>query len=212
VYLTATTGRAVVCPAGFQSFIARRALAVLSLIAAASAPLAAQTSRVFDTGIVLGGDWLQANALPLDCDAVHSGSVSLSLRRRRWGVEAGFLRVARTLSTVQGGTISAGPLLHWGPVLFFPTVGVLGGKAEASRDSTGYDFVGTGGVVGHQPRYTYSSAGTAGGNLALTVEAPLFRALGVRAVASQWYFSGAPLEGDRERFLAGAGLSLRVGR
>jgi hypothetical protein len=212
VYLTATTGRAVVCPAGFHSFIARRCLAILSLIAAASAPVAAQTSRVFDSGIVLGGDWLQANALPLDRDAVHSGSVNLSLRRHSWGVEAGFLRIARTLSTIQGGTISAGPLLHWGPILFFPTVGGLVGKAEASRDSTGYDFVGTGGVVGHQPRYTYSSAGTAGGNLALTVEAPLFRALGVRAVASQWYFSGAPLEGDRERFLAGVGLSLRVGR
>jgi len=179
---------------------------------AASTPLAAQASRVFDSGIVLGGDWLQANALPLDRDAVHSGSVNLSLRRHSWGVEAGFLRIARTLSTVQGGTLSAGPLLHWGPVLFFPTVGVLGGKAEASRDSTGYDFVGTGGVVGHQPRYSYSSAGTAGGNVALTIEAPLFRALGVRAVASQWYFSGAPLEGDRQRFLVGAGLSLRVGR
>jgi len=212
VYLTARTGRAVVCPAGFQSFIARRCLAALSLIVAASAPLAAQASRVFDSGIVLGGDWLQANALPLDRDAIHSGSVNLSLRRHSWGVEAGFLRIARTLSTVQGGTLSAGPLLHWGPVLFFPTVGVLGGKAEASRDSTGYDFVGTGGVVGHQPRYSYSSAGTAGGNVALTIEAPLFRALGVRAVASQWYFRGAPLEGDRQRFLVGAGLSLRVGR
>ena len=105
MYLTATNGRAVMCPASFKSFIARRCLAILSLIAAASAPVAAQTSRVFDSGIVLGGDWLQANALPLDRDAVHSGSVSLSLRHHRWGVEAGFLRIARTLSTVQGGTI-----------------------------------------------------------------------------------------------------------
>jgi hypothetical protein len=212
VHLIATTGCAVVCPAGPDTSMARRCLAVASLIVAVAVPLSAQTSRVFDTGIVLGGDWLQANALPLDRDAIHSGRASLSLRRQRWGVEVGFLRVARTLSTVQGGFLSAGPLLHVGPVLLFPTVGVLGGKAEASRDSTGYDYVATGGVVGHQPRYTYSSGGTAGGSVGLTVEAPLYRALGVRAVASQWYFSGTPLEGDRERFLIGAGLSLRVGR
>jgi hypothetical protein len=72
--------------------------------------------------------------------------------------------------------------------------------------------VATGGVVGHQPRYSYSSGGTVGGSASLTIEAPLYRALGVRAVASQWYFSGTPLEGDRQRFLIGAGLSLRVGR
>jgi hypothetical protein len=212
VHLTATPARAVMRAASSRSSTATRCLAVLSLVAAAWVPAAAQTSRVFDSGIVLGGNWLQANSLPLDRDAVQSGSVSLSLRRQRWDVEAGWLRVARTLSTVQGGFLSAGPLLHVGPVLFLPTVGVLGGKVEASRDSTGYDYVGTGGVVGHQPRYTYSSAGTFGGNVALTIEAPLFRALGVRAVASQWYFSGTPLEGDRERFLLGAGLSLRVGR
>ena len=211
MHLTATTGCAVVCHTGSPSPIARW-LTVLSLIAGVSAPLSAQTSRVFDSGIVIGGDWLQANALPLDRDAVHSGSASLSLRRQRWGVEVGFLRVARTLSTVQGGYLSAGPLLHLGPVLIIPTIGVLGGKAEASRDSTGYDYVATGGAVGHQPRYTYSTGGTVGGNAALTIEAPLYRALGVKAVASQWYFSGTPLEGDRERFLLGAGLSLRVGR
>ena len=93
MHLTATTGRAVVCHPGSPSSIARW-LAVLSLIAGVSAPLSAQTSRVFDSGIVIGGDWLQANALPLDRDAVHSGSASLSLRRQRWGVEVGFLRVA----------------------------------------------------------------------------------------------------------------------
>jgi hypothetical protein len=51
-----------------------------------------------------------------------------------------------------------------------------------------------------------------GGNIALTVEYPVYRALAIRAAASQWYFSGAPLEGDRQRFLIGGGLSLRVGR
>jgi len=178
----------------------------------AAAPLHSQTSSRFDSGIVVGGDWLQANQLPLDRDAVQSGQVTVSLRRQRWAVDASWVRVARSLSTVQGGALSAGPLLHVGPVLLLPTVGVLGGQAQASRDTTGYDFTGPGGTVGHQPRYSYSSSGTFGGGVSLTVEAPLYRIIGVRAVASQWFFSGAPLDGDRQRFLVGAGLSLRVGR
>lgn len=210
--LNATIRGAVVSTAGHTLSVATRSLAVATLIAAAGTPLRAQSVRAFDTGVVVGGDWLQANALPLDRDAMHSGAVSISLRRQSWAVEASWLRVARTLSTVQGGTLSAGPLLHWGPVLFMPTVGVLGGQAQASRDSTGYDYVGAGGVVGHQARYTHSTAGTAGGSVGLTVEAPVYGALAIRAVASQWYFGGAPLEGDHQRFLVGAGLSLRVGR
>jgi hypothetical protein len=186
-----------------------RLLACATLFVAA--PLHGQTPSRFDSGIVVGGDWLQANELPLDRDALQSGQVTLSLRRHRWSVDASWVRVARTLSTVQGGAISAGPLFHLGPVLVIPTVGVLAGRAQASRDSTGYDFI-SGGVTGHQPRYSYSSAATVGGNIALTVEYPVYRALAIRAAASQWYFSGAPLEGDRQRFLIGGGLSLRVGR
>lgn len=191
---------------------APRYLGGAALAAVLASPLLAQTSARFDSGIVLSGDWLQANELPLDRNALQSGTVSLSLRRQRWSVGASWVRVARTLSTVEGGALSAGPLLHWGPVLFVPTVSVLGGRAQASRDSTGYDFVGTGGVIGHQPRYSYSSAATFGGGVALSAEVPVYRALGIRGVASQWFFSGAPLEGDRQRFLVGAGLSLRVGR
>jgi hypothetical protein len=189
-----------------------RILAAVSAVATLASPLQAQRTTRFDSGIVIGGDWLQANELPLDRDALQSGQVTVSFRRQSWAVDAGWVRIARTLSTIQGGAVSAGPLLHWKSVLLLPTVGVLGGRAQASRDSTGYDFVGTGGVIGHQPRYSYSSAGTFGGGVALTVEAPLYRIIGIRAVASQWFFSGAPLEGDRQRFLVGAGLSLRVGR
>ena len=177
-----------------------------------SAPLRAQMISRFDTGIVVGGDWLQANALPLDRDAFQSSAVTVSLRRQTWAVEAGWLRIARTLSTVQGGSLSVGPLLHWGGALFLPSVGVLGGKASASRDTTGYDWVGSQGITGHQPRYSYSSASTFGGGVGLTIEYPLYRGLAARGLVSQWYFSGAPLEGDRARTLLGAGLSLRVGR
>jgi hypothetical protein len=189
-----------------------RHLACVTLVVALTAPLHAQSPARFDSGIVLAGDWLQANELPLGRDAMQSADVTLSLRRHRWAVDAGWVRIARTLSTIQGGAISAGPLLHWGPVLILPTLGVLAGRAQASRDSTGYDFVGAGGVIGHQPRYSYSSAGTAGGGVGLTVEYPVYREIGIRAVASQWFFSGSPLEGDRQRFVVGAGLSLRVRR
>jgi hypothetical protein len=188
------------------------AAVVAALATPLATPLAGQASPRFESGLVLSGDWMQANELPLDRDAMQSGTAAISLRRHSWFVEASYVRVARTLSTVQGGALSVGPLLHWGPVLFLPSISGLGGQAQASRDSTGYDFVGAGGVVGHQPRYSYSSAATYGGGVGLAVEIRLYRALGIRAAASQWYFSGAPLEGDRERFSVGAGLSLRVSR
>ncbi|MEP6496128.1 MAG: hypothetical protein ABJF01_25870 [bacterium] len=171
----------------------------------------AMSNKRFETGIVLGGDWLQATYLPLDRDALQSLDLSVSLRRQKWSVEAGWLRIARTLSTVQGGYVSGGPLLHMGPVTFIPAVGVLGGQAQASRDSTGYDWT-AGGVSGHTARFSYSSAATFGGSVGLTAEVPVYRAIGFRAVASQWFFSGAPLESDRSRTLVGAGLSLRLGR
>jgi len=185
---------------------------VLASAAVVSAPLHAQEPARFDTGIVVGGDWLQANALPLDRNAMQSAALNVSFRRRVWALDAGWLRVARTLNTVQGVSVSAGPLLHWGRVLFIPAVGVLGGKSYASRDSTGYDWVGPNGLTGHVPRYSYSSAASAGGGVALTVECPVYRAVGIRARAAQWFFSGAPLTDDRPRTLVGAGVSVRVGR
>ena len=174
--------------------------------------LSAQAIPGSDRGIVLGGGWLQANALPLDRNAAHSATLTVALRRQTWTVEAGFLRVARELSTVQGGTISVGPLLHWGGALFVPSIGAFAGKAEASRDSTGYDFVDAQGITGHQPRYSSSTASSFGGGASLAIEYPVYGALSVRGLVSEWYFSGAPLEGDRARTLLGAGLSLRVGR
>jgi len=179
--------------------------------ASASASQSAMASKRFETGVVVGGDWLQATYLPLDRDALQSLDASISLRRQTWSVEAGWLRIARTLSTVQGGYVAGGPILHVGPVLFIPALGVLGGQAQASRDSTGYDWIGTA-VTGHTPRYSYSSGATFGGSIGLTAEVPVYRAIGFRAVASQWFFSGSPLESDRSRTLVGAGLSIRVGR
>jgi hypothetical protein len=191
--------------------VLHRAAGLVMIAAALASRLPAQASGRFDTGIVARADWLQANSLPLERQVLHSVDATISFRRRTWAVDVGYLRVARNLSTVQGGTVSLGGLLHLGPVLFIPSIGVLGGQAQESRDSTGYNFVGTSGT-GRQPRYSYSSAFTVGGGATLGVEVPVFRNVGIRVQAAQWYFSGAPLEGDRQRTLLGAGLQVRFGR
>lgn len=185
---------------------------VLATAVLFASPLSAQALRPFDTGIVVGGDWMQVTALPLDRDAFHSGALTVSFRRQKWAADVGWLRIARTLSTIQGGYASGGPLLIWKSFLFIPTVGVLGGRVEASRDSTGYNFVDADGIVGHQARYSYSSGATFGGSVGLTVEYPVHRIVGIRVDASEWLLSGAPLDQDHIRTVVGVGLSLRVGR
>ena len=65
-------------------------------------------------------------------------------------------------------------------------------------DSTGYYFIGPNGVAGHIPRYSFSSSGSAGGGVGLTLEVPLYRVIAIRASGSEWYFSGAPI-GLRQR-------------
>ena len=172
----------------------------------------AQATRRPDTGITLSGAWLQANALPLDRDAMQSGSVAVGLRRSGWAAEVGWLRIARTLSTVEGGSLAIQRPMHWRSIVILPTVSFLGGKAYASVDSTGYDWTASGGATGHTPRYSYSEGSSFGGGVGLTVELPVYRVLAARGTASQWAFSGTSLEGDRSRTLLGVGLSILVGR
>ena len=188
--------------------------AFAAALVALSAPTAscqpASPRPVFDRGVVVGGEWLQANALPLDRNTLASVSFDASLRHSWWAVDAGWLRIARDLSTVQGGFVSFGVPLAWGRLLAIPSVGVFGGQAQRSVDSTGFDFIGPNGVAGHTPRYSFSKSGSAGGGAGLTLEVPLYRVIAVRASASEWYFSGAPLDGDRARTLIGVGLSIHV--
>jgi len=187
-------------------------ITILVLVLPASR-IDAQRTTLFEHGIVATGDWLQANALPLDRDATQSGAAALSLRGNGWSVDGGFLRVARDLSNLQGGTLSVGRLLPWGRLLFVPAVGGFIGEAQRSVDSTGFDFVDpVTGARGHTPRYSYSSGTSVGGGVGLTVEVPLYRILAARVVASEWFFSGDPLEGDRARTVLGAGLSIRLPR
>jgi len=189
---------------------------VAALVALPATPTFGQTPpparAVFDRGVVLGGEWLQATALPLDRNTLASVSFDASLRRARWAVDAGWLRIARNLSTVQGGFVSFGVPLAWGRLLAIPSIGAFGGQAQRSVDSTGFDFIGPNGVVGHTPRYSFSKSGSAGGGVGLMLEVPLYRVIAVRASASEWYFSGATLERDRARTLVGVGLSIHVNR
>ena len=184
-------------------------LAAAAVPAYAQAPLGTSTPGQFDAGFVASAAWLQANSLPLNRDALQSASASIGYRHNDWAFDAGWLRIARSLSNVQGGTVSVGRLLHVGPVLFIPAVQGLLGEGSRSVDSTGYDFV-VGDVVGHVPRYDTSSAFSAGGGVGLTVEYPVYRFVAIRAAAAQWYFSGSPLENDRSRTVVGVGLSARV--
>lgn len=191
-----------------------RRLALGSTLVALSvtaAPIRAQRTAVLERGFIAHGEWLQANALPLDRDAFQSAAADISYRTGGWSVDGGWLRVARSLSTVQGGSLSLGRLLPWKGVLFIPAVGAFVGRAQASVDSTGFDFVDPAtGTTGHVPRYSYSSAASFGGGAGLTLEIPLYRSLAARGVVWQWYFSGAPIEGDRARTVLGAGLSVRL--
>jgi hypothetical protein len=193
-----------------------RIQSLLLLIAAAAAapayaqaPLSTEAPGQFDAGFVAGAAWLQANALPLDRQAFQSASATIGYRHKDWVFDAGFLRIARSLSTVQGGTASVGRLFRVGPVLLIPAVQGLLGEGNRSADTTGYDFT-VGDVVGHQPKFDNSSAFSAGGGVGLTVEYPVYRFVAIRAAAAQWFFSGSPLENDRSRTVLGVGLSARV--
>src|SRR5438552_16775816 len=128
--------------------------------AQSSAPPAPASTGRFDTGIVLGGDWLQANALPMERDALESVDASVSWRRQNWAIDLAWLRAARSLSTVQGGAVTGGPLFAWRRIVFIPSIGALYGQAQESRDTTGYNFVRAQGVSGHEARFTHSTSST----------------------------------------------------
>ena len=79
------------------------------------------------------------------------------------------------------------------------------------RLTTGFSFATAQGATGHTARFTHSTSASTGAGVGLTIELPLYGPVAFRAHESRWYFTGAPLEGDRSRSLLGAGLSWRVG-
>lgn len=201
--MTRSFGVAPISAAALIAFLASPSLALGQL---APAP----TSAAFNRGIVIGGEWLQANALPLNRNTLASVSFDAAIRHSHWAIDAGWLRIARELSTVQGGFVSFGVPLAWGRLLAVPSIDAFGGQAQRSVDSTGFNFIGPNNTTGHTPRFTFSEAASAGGGVGLTLEVPVYRAMALRASGSEWYFSGAPLEGDRTRGVVGVGLSIRV--
>src|SRR3954471_435288 len=131
------------------------------LILAAAAAGAPQTTarpipmggfRSYNSGFVASGEWQQATALPLDRQTMQSNAFNLEWRRDGWSFGAGWLRIARDLSTVQGGTLSAGKLFQAGPITFIPAVSALVGQSYVSVDSTGYNFT-NGTTTGHVARF-----------------------------------------------------------
>lgn len=192
---------------------------LLLLALSAAAPLGAQAVPSTRVGVVpshdafvVGGDWLQVQSLDRTGGAFPSTSFDVGMRFGSWSAEAGWLRIARDLSTVQGGTLSFGRIVSAGPVLFIPALKVLGGQAYVSVDTSGYEFTDSTGAPGHQPRYTYSEGFTFGGGVGVTMEVPVYRWIRARVVASQWLFGGTPVADERTRTVLGAGLTVRVGR
>ena len=184
---------------------------VLGLHALAG-PARAQAPTSPTAAVSIRADWLQANAMPLGRSALPSASVALERPWQDWSFEIGWLRAARALSTVQGGFVSASWPLWWGDALFLPGLGAFGGSSEASRDTTGYNWVVTSATdAGHVARYDHSRALTFGAGALLAFEYPARSPVGFRASVAQWMFSGQPLTGDRQRLLVGAGIAVRFG-
>jgi hypothetical protein len=172
-------------------------------------PMAASPS--FNSGVVASGEWQQATALPLDRETMQSNAFELAWRRNGLSFGAGWLRIARDFSTVQGGTVSVGKLYQAGPVTFIPALSGLVGQSYVSVDSTGYDFNNPAtNTPGHVARYTYSDGVAFGGAIGLTAEYPVYRMVGLRASIQQWLIGGDPVAVDRNRTVFGIGLSLQV--
>jgi hypothetical protein len=185
----------------------RRALSLLAfLLVAAFRHADAQTAD--QDGWYLRADWLQASAIKFDRSTMPSADVALEWRVGSRAVEFGYLRAVRKLSTVQGAYATLARPMRWGPTTVVAGIGIFGGQAAASADSTGYNYI-DGGVSGHQPRYSYSTGASFGGGVQLALEMPLGGMFGFRASVAEWAFSGHPVQGDNARFLAGVGLSLK---
>jgi len=189
-------------------FIGITAAAVMALALPPSAN--AQATGFVPRPLSVRADWLQAQE-PLTRNALPSSAVAIAWEGATVGYQLGFLRIARDLSTIEGGT--AGVELASRINRFRIALGATGmvGVAMASRDTTGYDFVGAGGGVGHTPKFDYSKSGAKGVGATLSLEYEFFDHLGVRVTAGSWRFSGAPLGSATSRRTIGAGVTVPFG-
>jgi hypothetical protein len=188
-----------------------RVLRTAVLLGALVSPagLMAQGTAAGGTSINLRADWLGATETSMTRSAMPSLDATIEFRRPGLSFEVGYLRAAKELSTVQGGYIAVSRPITTGKVTFLPGIGLFGGAAAASADTTGYKYT-VGGTTGHQPRYTYSNGGAFGGGVQLGIEYAATSTFGIRASLAEWIFSGSPIKNDTGRFLAGVGLTVRL--
>lgn len=152
-------------------------------------------------------DWLQAQE-PLTRNALPSNAVAIAWEGATVGYQLGFLRIARDLSTIEGGTAGAEVAYRFGR--FRMALGVTGmvGVAMASRDTTGYDYVSAGGATGHTAKWDYTRTSASGGGATVSLEYDFLDYLGLRVTGGTWSFSGTPLGTERTRTTIGAGLTV----
>ena len=152
-------------------------------------------------------DWLQANEA-LSRSTLPSNALAIAYEGRIFGFTAGFLRIARNLSTIEGGTAGAEVAYRFGR--FRMALGVTGmvGVAMASRDTTGYEYVSAGGATGHTAKWDYTRASASGGGATVSLEYDFLDYLGLRVTGGTWSFSGTPLGTERTRTTIGAGLTV----
>jgi hypothetical protein len=156
-------------------------------------------------------DWLQANAT-LTRSTLPSNAAAIAWEGRVLGFSLGFMRIARDLSTIEGGTAGVDVAYRIGRFRIALGATGLAGVAMASRDTAGYQYVGAGGAAGHMPKFDYSRSSANGGGGTLTIEYDFLDHLGLRVTGGTWTFSGNPLGNEGSRTTIGAGLTVPFGK
>jgi hypothetical protein len=190
-----------------QADLPSRSVTLLLALTVLVVPGAAMAQRTGLTSLALSvrGDWLQANS-SLSRSTLPSNALSLALETDHVTYSVGFARIARNLSTIEGGTAGAEVGARSGQFHVSFGISALVGRAMASMDTTGYDYVNASGQPGHTPRYDYSTASAVGIGETFTLEYDIGDKVGVRLTGAQWSFSGAPLGREKTRATLGVGV------
>jgi hypothetical protein len=190
-------------------------LGLIALAGQAQAQQRTLTASAPPPALAVSAEWLHATSGSLHRDALPSYAWGIALDRAGGlRLEAGYLRAARPATTAKGVTGGVGFNLQFGRLTMRPTVAALLGVAEHNADRDGYDWRGLddtphSGKVGHQDRAGYGRGTTIGAGVGLTADLQMLNGLSLTGSVRQWSFSGPVLSGDRDRTLAGFGLSVR---
>ncbi len=200
-----------------SSVLPRRSIAsTLALVLALSGALSLQaqgttTAPTYThSPFALRADWLQGNSA-LTRSTLPSNALAIAYEGQYFGASAGFLRIARDLNSVEGGTLGVETGFRAGRFRLSLGANAMIGVAMASMDTTGYQYVSTGGTTGHTPRWDYSRTSANGFGGTVTMEYDFFKYLGLRVTGGSWSFTGAPLGNVKTRTTVGAGLTVPFG-